>query len=69
MVTVLSMGAVGFQFGLSGNHHWGLGFVLAMTFSTVVLLITVLDRPYDDLLKVNHGAMLELQEKLHRSTH
>jgi hypothetical protein len=66
MVTVFSMGAVGFQFGLFAKHHWGLGLVLAMTFSTVVLLITVLDRPYDDLLKVNHGAMLELQQKLHR---
>ena len=67
MVTMLSMGAVGFQFGLFGKHHWGLGLVLAMTFSTVVLLITVLDRPYDDLAKVNHGAMLELQQKLHQT--
>ena len=67
VVTFLSMGSVGFQFGISGKPHWGLSLVLALTFSTVILLITVLDRPQQDILKVNQGAMIELQQKLHRT--
>jgi len=66
VVTFLAMGTVGFHFGVSGKPHWGLSFILALTFSTVILLITLLDRPQQDLLKVNQGAMLELQQKLHR---
>ena len=67
LVTVLAMGSVGFQFGIWGKQHWGLSLVLALTFSTVILLITLLDRPYQNVIDVNHGAMIELQQKLHRS--
>ena len=66
IVTLLSMAAVGFEFGTSGRAHWGLSLILAVTFSTVVLLIIMLDRPQEDLLKVNQNAMIELQQKLHR---
>ena len=67
VVTLLAMGAVGFHFGISGKPHWGLSLVLGLTFSTVILLITMLDRPQQNILKVNQGAMIELQQKLHRS--
>ncbi len=67
VITFLTMGAVGFHFGLSGKPHWTLCFVLALSFSTVILLITELDRPRQDILRVNQGAMIELQERLHRA--
>ena len=65
-VTVFTMAVVGFEFGMSGKAHWGLGTVLAVTFSTVILLITLLDRPNQDIIRVNQGAMIELQQKLNR---
>ena len=68
LITFLSMATVGFQFGISGKPYLGFSLVLAVTFSTVILLITELDRPRQDMLKVNQGAMIELQQKLHRSS-
>ena len=68
IITFLTMATVGFHFGLSGKPHWTLCFVLAMSFATVILLITELDRPKQDILKVNQGAMIELQQRLHRLT-
>jgi hypothetical protein len=66
-ITFLTMATVGFHFGLSGKPHLILCFVLALSFATVILLITELDRPRQDILRVNQGAMIELQERLRRS--
>jgi hypothetical protein len=67
LVTLLSMGAMGFQFGVTGKPRWGMSLVLAMTFSTVVLLIAILDRPFQDIIKVDQRPLFELQQKLHGS--
>jgi len=37
---------------------------MAVTFSTVVLLITVLDRPNEGNIYVNQEPMVQLQQKL-----
>lgn len=64
LVTVLSMWTVGYQFGQSGRHNTAVPVVLALTFSTVVVLIVALDRPTQGVIRVNQEPMLELQRKL-----
>lgn len=64
LVTVLSMLAVGYQFGLKGRRNLVIHTVLALTFSAVVLLIADLDRATGGQLQVSQQPMLKLQETL-----
>jgi hypothetical protein len=63
IVTVLTTGAMGFQFGLSGQSRFMLSLILALAFSTVVLLIANLDRP-GSAIRVNQQPMFELQRTM-----
>jgi hypothetical protein len=62
---VLSMTAVGYQFGLTGRRL--IHGVLALAFSAVVLLIADLDRATAGGLQVSQEPMLKLQESLRRT--
>lgn len=64
VVTVFSMAAVGYQFGLTGRSSLLLHFALALTFSVVVFLIADLDRATQGVIKVSQQPMLDLQRKL-----
>ncbi len=64
ILTVLSMTAVGYQFGQSGRGNWLISLGLALSFSIVVLLITDLDRSAEGWLKVSQQPMTELQQQL-----
>jgi hypothetical protein len=67
LVTVLSMTAVGYQFGLTGRRNPLIHAVLALAFSAVVLLIADLDRATAGGLQVSQEPMLKLQESLRRT--
>jgi hypothetical protein len=63
-VSVLSMAAVGFQFGLSGKRSLLANLALTLTFSAVTFLIFDLDRPTQGWFRVSQQPMIELQQKL-----
>ena len=63
VVTVLSAGGLGFQFGISGQSRFALSLVFALAYSTVVLLIANLDRP-QSAIRVNQQPMFELQHNM-----
>lgn len=64
VVTVLAMFSIGFQFGYSGGRRVMLCFVLALTFSLVLIMIEDLDRPFEGTIRVNNQLLLELHKSL-----
>ncbi|MBW8868535.1 MAG: hypothetical protein JF610_14615 [Acidobacteria bacterium] len=66
-VSVLTMIAVGYQFGLTGRGNPLIAVVLALAFSSVVLLIADLDRATQGALQVSQEPMLKLQEALNKA--
>jgi hypothetical protein len=62
--TVFSMFAVGYQFGLSKQRKLLIHLLLALIFSSVVLLIADLDRATEGFVKVDQQPMLDLQKEL-----
>jgi len=67
-MTVLSMVMVGYQFGLVGRANFVAHLVLALTFSAVIVLIADLDRGVQGAIQVSQKPMIELQQKLNRTT-
>jgi hypothetical protein len=63
-LTILSMAAVGYHFGISGAGNLWIILLLALGFSAIIALIADLDRPLEGLLKVNQKPMIELQQQL-----
>lgn len=63
-VTVLSMGAVGYQFGFTGGRSIFISVLLALTFSAVIYLIADLDRGVGGAIKISQQPMIELREKI-----
>jgi hypothetical protein len=63
VVTLLSMVAVGYQFGLTGVRSWMLIFFLVAAFSTVITLIANLDRAQSGMLQVSQQPLLDLLVK------
>ena len=67
-MTILTMAAIGYQFGLTGEHSWPVTIMLAVVFTAVLVLIADLDRPQAGLLQVSQQAMLDLIDKIGPST-
>ncbi|HEX5029964.1 MAG TPA: hypothetical protein VFX78_00740 [Candidatus Eisenbacteria bacterium] len=63
-ITIASMTAVGFQFGLAGRLSWIMMITLAITFSSVIVLIARIDRTGKGAILVDQQPMIELQRKL-----
>ena len=68
LLTILTFGLVGFEIGISGGGNVWASFIIAFIFSTVILLITDLDRPMQGYIVVSQKPMLQLQEKLQNSS-
>ena len=64
LVTILTMAAMGYQFGLTGEHSWPVTILLTLVLTTVILLISDLDRPQQGLLRVSQQAMIDLINKI-----
>jgi hypothetical protein len=63
-VTMLTMIATGYQFGISGKSSKLIIVVMALSFSAIIMLIADLDRAREGVLKVSQKPMIELQHKL-----
>jgi hypothetical protein len=63
-VTVLAMGAVGYQFGITGSRNLIISVLLALTFSAVIYLIADIDRSLGGAIRVSQQPMIELQKKI-----
>jgi hypothetical protein len=63
-VTVLAMGAVGYQFGFTGGRSIFITIILALTFSAVIYLIADIDRSLGGAIKISQQPMVELQKKI-----
>jgi len=64
VVTVLTMGGVGYFCGLSRSRRTPEVLVLALCFSAILLLVADLDRPREGLIQVSQQAMLDLQNMM-----
>jgi hypothetical protein len=60
VVTILSMAALGYQFGLTGERSWVVIILLTLVFTGVMVLIADLDRPQTGILQVSQQAMIDL---------
>lgn len=63
-VSVLSMFAMGFQFGYGGGKRVMLCLVLALTFSLVLMMIEDLDRPLEGTIIVDNQPLAELLKSM-----
>jgi hypothetical protein len=61
LITLLSLGLMGYHAGLGGARPFFSMFLAVVTFSIVLLLIADLDRPYEGLLKTNQQALIDLR--------
>lgn len=68
-VTVLAMGAVGYEFGITGGRSFIISILLALTFSAVIYLIADLDRSLSGAIRVSQQPMIELREKIDAAVH
>jgi hypothetical protein len=66
-ITILSMLTVGYQAGLLDKKVLKIGIILALAFSSVVLLIADLDRGAEGSLRLSQQPMIELQKKMQLS--
>jgi len=66
-VTILTMLAVGYEFGREGASNILISFLLALAFSAIILLIADLDRGVDGTIQVSQQPLIELQQKLNLS--
>jgi len=65
LLLIAAMIMLGAQIGQSESRHFDLEVALAITFATVLFLITDLDRPQEGLLRVSQEALVDLQAKFH----
>lgn len=64
VVSIVSMTAVGYHFGLSGYWDLFVNVFLALTYAIVILLIADLDNPSAGYLYVSHQPVFELEQEL-----
>jgi hypothetical protein len=67
LVTVLAMGAVGYQTGLSGARSTIAVLVVILTFSAVMFLIADLDHSLQGFLQISQQPTIDLQEAMNKS--
>jgi hypothetical protein len=66
-VTFLAMGAVGYQFGMTGGRSIIISLLLTLTFSAVIYLIADIDCGFKGIVRVSQRPMIELQKKIDES--
>jgi hypothetical protein len=64
VVTIFSMAAMGYEFGLTGIRSWPATILLVIVFTTVITLIADLDRPQQGLIQVSQQPLIDLLEKI-----
>lgn len=64
VVTIFSMLALGYEFGLTGTRNWVVTILLVIVFTTVLVLIADLDRPQAGMVQVSQQPLLDLLNKI-----
>jgi len=64
LLSILAFGLVGYELGAAQSGSVLVSVIMAITFSTVILLITDLDRPNQGQIVVSQEPMIQLQQKL-----
>jgi ABC-type multidrug transport system fused ATPase/permease subunit len=64
-ISILSMLAFGYQFGISGKGSFKINLLLGIIFALVIFLILALDRPETRLAKIDQKPMIILHDQLH----
>lgn len=67
VVTFLSIGSLGYQFGLVHTRYIGITVLLILTFSSVILLIWDLDRPQEGFVQVSQQSLVDLMNKFNET--
>jgi hypothetical protein len=65
IISILSMLALGYQFGISGKGSFKINLLLAIIFSMVIFLILALDRPETRVAGISQKPMIMLQNQIH----
>jgi hypothetical protein len=63
-VSILSMGVLGYHFGLAGSRNFTPTLILVLVFSAVLILIIDLDRPQQGMFSISKQALLDLRTRL-----
>jgi hypothetical protein len=64
LLTILTFSLVGFEIGMAGGGNIWVSLIIALIFSTVILLIADLDRPMQGNITVSQLPMKQLMEKM-----
>ncbi|MFA9462228.1 hypothetical protein [Thiohalorhabdus methylotrophus] len=67
LVAFLSMGVMGYQFGLGGTRNLPATTALVVAFAAVMLLIVDLDQPRQRLFTVSQAALEDTRRAIHQS--
>ena len=67
LVAIFSMAAMGYEFGLAGARSWAVTILLAIAFTSVIVLIADLDRPQAGLIQVSQQPLLDLLSRISAS--
>jgi hypothetical protein len=68
LVAVLTMAALGYQFGLTGTRSWIVTICLVLVFTTVIVLVADLDRPARGFVQVSQQPMIDVLNSLNGAT-
>lgn len=68
VVSIVSLMAVGYHFGLDSSRDILIGLFLAISFSVVIVLIADLDNPAVGNLRINQQPMIQLDQKISAPT-
>lgn len=65
-VTIVAMGAVGYQMGLNGVRRSIVVLAIVLTFSVVMFVIADLDHPRQGFLQMSQQPTIELQKSINK---
>ena len=60
IIGALALFMLGFSNGLSGRRNWIVSIALILVFSSIMLLVIDLDRPWGGFLRVSQQPMIDL---------
>jgi hypothetical protein len=66
-ITLLAVGSLGYQFGLTRTRYVGITLLLILILSCVISLIIDLDRPQEGFIRVSQQSLIDLMDKFNRS--
>jgi hypothetical protein len=68
-VAILSAAMVGYLFGLGNQRHLLSTVTMAVAITAVLLVIVDLDRPDRGLIQISQQPLIDVQSRLHTTTH